>query len=195
MADCLSTRQRNRFMWHKLLPCWRIEGRTMVFLRQRGKGDATSHYEAPWLRLAAAGGSVKWPACSIMLSAWVAHRNHSAEWCETGCILESWDVIYLWHRMVKPASWPIPGILIRNWSGLSKRSVLDRTRSSFIILSCWSRRSSYCAMSKSNVFFPYLVSNSSDRIILGVWIGIGQELVQGNRTWILCKLLQYRLFW
>ena len=25
----------------------------MVFLRQRGKGDATSHYEAPWLRLAA----------------------------------------------------------------------------------------------------------------------------------------------
>ena len=34
----------------------------MVFLRQRGKGDATSHYEAPWLRLAAAVGSVKWPS-------------------------------------------------------------------------------------------------------------------------------------
>ena len=33
--------------------------RTMVFLRQRGKGDATSHYAARWLRLAAAVGSVK----------------------------------------------------------------------------------------------------------------------------------------
>ncbi len=32
----------------------------MVFLRQRGKGDATSHYAARWLRLAAAVGSVKW---------------------------------------------------------------------------------------------------------------------------------------
>ena len=34
----------------------------MLFSRQRGKGDATSHYAARWLRLAAAVGSVKWPS-------------------------------------------------------------------------------------------------------------------------------------
>ncbi len=34
----------------------------MLFLRRRGKGDATSHYAARWLRLAAAVGSVKWPS-------------------------------------------------------------------------------------------------------------------------------------
>ena len=34
----------------------------MLFLRRRGKGDATSHYAARWLRLAAAMGSVKWPS-------------------------------------------------------------------------------------------------------------------------------------
>ena len=31
----------------------------MLFSRQRGKGDATSHYAARWLRLAAAGGGRK----------------------------------------------------------------------------------------------------------------------------------------
>ena len=31
----------------------------MLFSRQCGKGDATSHYAARWLRLAAAGGGRK----------------------------------------------------------------------------------------------------------------------------------------
>ena len=34
----------------------------MAISCQRGKGDATSHYAARWLRLAAAVGSVKWPS-------------------------------------------------------------------------------------------------------------------------------------
>jgi hypothetical protein len=34
----------------------------MLFSRQRGKGDATSHYQARWLRLATAVGFTKWPS-------------------------------------------------------------------------------------------------------------------------------------
>ena len=40
----------------------------MLFSRQRGKGDATSHYAARWLRLAAAGGGVNWPSSRRLTS-------------------------------------------------------------------------------------------------------------------------------